>query len=313
MNESVVGIDLGFGWTKAGFNGHFFLCPSVIGDAVKLFESPSGMDGHIELWYNDQHYFVGELAIRQATMRYFSMAANKARSDVSAILAATALAALRAGRVNLVTGLPVDYFFQYKDDLLNQLQQLPKRVRIQIGAQTYQCSLDVQQIKIVPQPLGSALSIILDSRGKTIDHRLATKKVLVVDVGFHTLDILALSGLEIIRPLSFTRSLGMAVAYKGISQDLGGLPLYEVDRLYLSNQLDYHKAAFQALARQINDEIAGMNQRFDYYLITGGGGEKLYNWLLPGYDRILVPNAQTANVVGYQKLGAKTWSKRNIS
>lgn len=313
MKESVVGIDLGFGWTKAVYNGHFFLCPSVVGEAVKLFESPSGTENNIQLWFNDQHYFIGELAIRQATMKYFSMAANRARSDVSTILAATALAALQTSSTNIVTGLPVDYFFQYKDDLHKQLQQLPKRVRIQIANKSYHCLLDVQQIKIVPQPLGSALSLILDTHGNTVDHRLAAKNLLVVDVGFHTLDILALSGLEIMRPFSFTRSLGMAVAYKGISQDLGGLPLYEVDRLFLNNQLQGHKAALQALARQITEEIVGLNHQFDYYLITGGGGQKLYDWLLPGHNRILVPNAQTANVVGYQKLGVQTLSQRNIS
>lgn len=313
MNESVVGIDLGFGWTKAGHNGHFFLCPSVVGEAVKLFESPSGVENNIQLWFNDKHYFVGELAIRQATMKYFSMAANRARSDVSTILAATALAALKTGSVNIVTGLPVDFFFQYQNDLYNQLQQLPNRVRIQMGHQTHSCTLNVQKTKIVPQPLGSALSLILDERGNTIDQRLAAKNILVVDVGFHTLDILALSGLEIIRPLSFTRSLGLATAYKGISQDLGGVPLYEVDRMVLHSNLPGHRAALQALARQITEEIAGLNQRFDYYLITGGGGAKLYDWLLPGYERILVPNAQTANVIGYQYLGARTWSKRNIS
>ncbi|EEG78633.1 ParM/StbA family protein [Dethiobacter alkaliphilus] len=313
MKESVVGIDLGFGWTKAGHNGQFFRCPSVVGEAVNLFESPTGIENNIQLWYNDQHYFVGELAIRQATIKYFSMAANKARSDISAILAATALAALKPGRVNIVTGLPVDFYFQYKDDLDNQLQHLPNRVRIQMDNKTYNCALEVQQTKIVPQPLGSAMSLILDSRGNTIDHRLASKNILVVDVGFHTLDILALSALEIIRPFSFTRPLGMAVAYKGISQDLGGLPLYDVDRLFIKNQLQNHTAAFQSLARQITEEIAGLNQKFDHYLITGGGGAQLYNWLLPGFERILVPDAQQANVVGYQKLGAKTWSKRNIS
>ena len=184
MKESVVGIDLGFGWTKAGYNGRFFLCPSVIGEAVKLFQSPSGTENSIQLWFNDKHYFIGELAIRQATIKYFSMAENKARSDVSTILAATALAALQTSSVNIVTGLPVDFFFQYKDDLHYQLQNLPDQVRIQIGNQSYHCPLDVQDINIVPQPLGSALSLILDTRGNTMDHRLAGKNLLVVDVGF---------------------------------------------------------------------------------------------------------------------------------
>ena len=101
-------------------------------------------------------------------------------------LADAAFAALLPGtdytRVKVVTGLPVDY---YRD-----AEALAFHLRGQhaICADGRNLVVDVEAVRVQPQPFGGLLSVLLDERGKLmadVSH-LAQGRVGVLDVGMYT-------------------------------------------------------------------------------------------------------------------------------
>jgi len=64
--------------------------------------------------------------------------------------------------------------------------------------------------------------------------------------------------------------------------------------------------AFKALAGQIELEVESLNKRYDMYLLVGGTGLRIREYLtLP--NLLMLPDPQAANVRGYLKIAARLW------
>ena len=125
----ILGIDIGFGFTKATSGSQDLLFKSLLGEATDIqFREqmlPGGMSGedHLQVEVDGKGYFIGELAERQSNVRFFTLDQGQFISKFAKVLALTATARLVKGfiPVNLVTGLPIGAYRKHKDELARLL------------------------------------------------------------------------------------------------------------------------------------------------------------------------------------------------
>ena len=288
----VVGVDLGFGWVKACSGDRAIRFPAVVGEGRQLFEREVGNADPLDCLVHHSGQFVGNLAIRQSNTKTYSLSEDRASHKVAGVLLDVAIEQLQVGVCGVVTGLPIGWYWGQRDGMERLAMAHPA----------------VAQVKIVPQPLGSFMSWLLDDDGQ-VRHdraRYASGTVGIVDVGMHTADYLLLQGMEVSQPYSHTTRSGLHVALRTVGS---GLPLYEADQAVLSGSIDAREA-LQGLARQVRGEIESFWPDTDMVLVTGGGGAMLYDYLGVG---ILADDPGMANVEGYGKLGRRSWDADRVS
>ena len=126
---AIIGLDIGFGFTK-GTNGRDSLVfKSIFGDAsdIQYREQMLGtptIEEHLHVSIDGQEYFVGELAERQSNVRSFTLDQNQFISDFSKVMALTAISNLaeRNEPVRVVTGLPISYYRRHRKELKERLK-----------------------------------------------------------------------------------------------------------------------------------------------------------------------------------------------
>lgn len=317
-----VSIDLGYGWTKAIANSRKFFQPSVVGDFRKLMEQQTKSGDLIYTDGSDQ-YFVGDLALRQSRVRYNSTGEDKTDTWTSGVLLKSVLASLTpSGTVNVVTGLPVDYYLTQRsgfERLLDSVNESGKYQLEIIGGGNIIANPLINKRKIVPQPFGSAMDYLLTPDGSVANMDAARKSILVVDVGYYTLDLLELNAMEIGKNSRSPKQLGVDIAYNLLHgyllDSIGRAPeRFELDRYVLAGEYagyDIHSLidkAFRSLARQIRMEIDNQSEFYQTYLITGGSASLIAGYLdLP--NQIVLEDPQFANCRGYAKIGARAWQE----
>ncbi|ASA22564.1 ParM/StbA family protein [Paenibacillus donghaensis] len=307
-------IDLGFSWTKGRNGKRSYLQPSIIGESKPMFDMNIKADDYVF----DDEMFVGKLALRHSDIKYFSMNNNKAEAKTSDIILKTAIGAIsRSNPINLLTGLPLNFYFKQKSEFENKIISLNEvgTYNIRKGKNSNnQIKLIINRCKVVPQGYGIAMDYILNQDGSIEKHRVAKSKILAVDLGFYTLGLLGLDKMEIMKE-SAGLLLGVENAYKLLQSylhaSIGKSPAkYEMDQHVVSGVYEgmdikpLINKAFKALAQQIQNEIESLNIRFDHYLIGGGAARFIYNYLnLP--NKILFD--QLSQIRGYGKIGARIW------
>jgi len=312
-------VDIGYGWTKVTAGGKTWRQPSVLGEARQLFEE-NIREGDVQYRSNEAEYFIGDLALRHSQVKYAGTAENKAETWTTKILLEAALG-ITAPQANvyLVTGLPVDYYFKQRaamEELLASFND-PKPYELQVGCYKHIARPWVFKSKIVPQPLGSAMNYLLDSYGRMARPDDAKKKILVIDVGYYTLDLLILDAMEIGKESGSPTGLGVDTAYKLIQdylkEEFGKAPnRYELDPYVRAGEYDSYdikpliSKAFEALGTQIDLEIATLNTNFHKYIITGGWASLIADHINVPKDRLEVFD-QLGNIQGYKKIGARLW------
>lgn len=317
---NILSIDLGFGWTKAKYGSCNWCQPSILGEPSQLFEE-SKRTG--DLIYNNQ-YFVGNLAVRQSEVKFQSIKDNKAETWITEVLLKSALGCLNPrGSFNLVSGLPIDFYFNQRDSFSNLLSQINHsdyyEVEI-IGKIKQIAKPTIRQHKIVPQPLGTAMDYLLDNEGNLYRTDEAKKRILVIDLGFYTLDLLVLDSMEINKSSCSPVGLGVDTAYKLLRQHikdkLRKTPArYEMDQIVLSKEYEgvnvspLIENAFKSLAIQIQNEIESLNMDFNTCVLTGGASSFIEQYLSLNNLHV-VKKPQLANVRGYEKIGVRIWGTK---
>lgn len=174
--------------------------------------------------------------------------------------------------------------------------------------------LNIKECKIYPQGYGIAMSYLLDKNGKLINKHIARKKILVIDLGFYTLNLLGLDKLDIMKE-STSLLLGVEKAYKLLRRYLvehvGKAPsIYEMDQYVQSGFYEGYNIkpliskAFLSLALQVLNEVEGLNIQFDYYFIGGGAAFQIFD-ALTMKNKILF--GQMAQTEGYENAGVRQW------
>lgn len=320
-------VDLGFGWVKAAMEGGKVLrIPSVIGEPRNIYEEDvrrqdlrycldNEKSGSIET-----RYFVGDLALRHSDIKYAGTGKDKSRAFTTRILLETCLGYLAAEEsVNLVTGLPLDFYNTQKKDMEELLRDFNSGpiYRIQEGRQGPRMARPaINQFKIVPQHLGAAMNHFLDESGQEKNAGECMKTWLVIDPGRYTLGLLGLEKMQIMKESS-SPAMGVEVAYKIIQDELkeqlGRTPdRFLLDSYILDGEYDgidlvpLTDYAFKAWASQIQLEIESFNRDFHGYIITGGWADRVSKNLRLPKDKTFVLD-QWGNLKGYLKIGKRTW------
>lgn len=322
-----VGVDLGYGYVKTtdGEKEHVF--PSVVGMGHDI-KYRSDLSSHNRLLENlmvsvdGKKYFVGDLAIRQSEIAARSLDQNRVEDRNVKVLLLTALGLYTEHEnqsINMVTGLPTNYYASYKEAWIGTLRG-SHRVVFHLGGAEREKALSIDRLRIVPQPFGTLYDRVLDDKGGILDEDMARLKVGIIDIGFKTSDFAFADGLEFIERMSSSSATALSSAYAIIAgrlrEEMGiDKENYELDKIVERGEIRIagrshdisriKREAFERVATKIITEVDSLwdYRDLDLILITGGGGQALSEHLLAEFrNAALVDNPQLANVRGYLKL-----------
>ncbi len=322
---TVVGIDVGYGYTKAVTGGGHVKLPSLIGPAVQIkYHNDLISNGHgLEIVVGDQRWFVGELARLQSPYTI----SPRARARDAVIVQTLLLAALAQldleGTVNVVTGLPVSWY--HDREALIRLLQGPQEFTFN-GAMR---SIDVAQVLVVPQPFGSFFQMLLAGDGRLPEESipLTRQRVAVIDVGTHTTDFALADALRYVEPKSGSIEVAMARVYELIQravEERHGRPLslQEAEEVVQQGTVavrdrehevsDLVQQAVEAVALEIVGEaqtLWGDGLDLQTVLLTGGGGQRFLEALRRVYPHaVVMQEAQLANAAGFYRYGLRKFA-----
>lgn len=336
----ILGIDIGFGFTKATSGKQNLIFKSVLGESTDiqfreemLVADPAGEE-HLQVEVDGKSYFIGELAERQSNVRFFTLDQAQFIGKFAKVLALTAAARMVKGFVpiNLVTGLPIGSYRKHKDELARLLLGEHKVVLIDADGKREEKSISINKVRVIPQPFGSLFNVMLNDLGELGDKRLVRDKIGLIDVGFRTCDYTISDKMRYSERGSRTTDSGIARAFNVIATKLrekSGINI-ELYRLYdaidegrikirgkvyeLKPQTDQ---VFSQLATAVANEVDRLwvdDWDIDTMIITGGGGAVLGRYLKPllnGEVMELDPgiDMRMYNVDGYRKFGRHLWAK----
>jgi plasmid segregation protein ParM len=238
--------------------------------------------------------------------------------------------------ISLVTGLPIGYYRQHKDDLTQLLQGEHKVVLVDAAGKRQEKVLNISRVRVIPQPFGSMFNLILNDLGEAADKRMARDKIGIIDVGFRTSDYTIADKMRYSERGSRTTDSGIARAFTSIANKLReksgvGVELYrlyeavdrgsikirgkEYDLKVLTDQV------FSQLATSIASEADRLwtdDWDIDAMVITGGGGAVIARHLAPLLNGNVLPmdpskDARLCNVLGYWKFGKHLWARGAIA
>lgn len=334
----VIGIDIGFGYTKVTDGKNYKVFKSIYGEAVDFQFQESLLSGsdsaeHLHIDVGGEGYFIGELAERQSSNRQFTLEQNQFVSSATKILSLAALSGFMKERqqtVRVVLGLPIGHYRQYKAELAGLLRDTHDIVVSNAAGERKEIRIAISDVRVIPQPIGSVMDRLLDDQGRATDQRFALEKIGVIDVGFKTTDYTISDKTRYSERGSMTTQSGIAKAFASISAKLKencgiNVELYRLFEAVESGSIkirgkgfDLKKItqhAFQLLAQNIAadaNRIWADDWDIDKIMITGGGGAVLAPYLQPLLEGMIVPIEQDLdyrlhNVRGYYKYGCNVW------
>lgn len=340
----VIGIDIGFGFTKAVKGRENIIFKSILGEAAEIQYTEALLDEaekdeFLHLEFDGSSHFVGELAERQSNVRFFTLDQGQFVSRFARPLALTALGRLASSHVpvNLVTGLPIGHYRQHKDDFAKMLAGKHTVTMISRDGSREEKTININKVLVVPQPFGSLFDTMLTDEGKLKDKRFLQDKIGVIDVGFRTCDYTVSDKMRYSERGSRTTESGIARGFNIIASKLrekSGVNV-ELYRLYqavdkgsikIRGQEFDLKSITEQVFKQLSTTIANEVDRLwaddwdmDAMIITGGGGNVLETFLksqLTG--EVLTPADQHEdprfrNVRGYGKYGRYKWGTSSIT
>jgi plasmid segregation protein ParM len=336
----ILGIDIGFGFTKATNGTDTIIFKSLLGDSAEIqywadFGENRSAD-HIQVTIDGKSYFIGDLAEQQSRSPKFTLDQEKLITEYVRVLAITAAGLLTKNGpqvnvpVNVVSGLPIGFFKRNHERFHGILSGHHSVAYHSPHGQVTTKEIYINKVRMLPQPLGSILNLLMDGNGKVSNKELAGQKIGVVDIGFRTTDFTIMDRMRHIDRGSRTIDSGMSKAFGLIAQKLQekcGVSV-ELYRLYQAveegairmrgkpiNFASIRDQVFEQLAGSIAGEIDRLwahDWDIDLIVLTGGGSRELARHLKPLIDGNVVPlephiDSRLNNVFGYLKYGKFAW------
>lgn len=335
----LLGVDVGFGFTKATNGRDVIVFKSLLGNAADIqyreqLLDPGGAEEHLHVELDGASWFLGELAERQSHTRLFTLDHDQFIARFTRTLALAAVARL-AGRnvpVKLVTGLPVSHYRRHRDELGRLLQGKHEMALVDRSGTRVETVLNVDQVRVIPQPFGSLFNLMLNDRGEGGERRFLQEKIGVIDIGFRTADYTISDRTRYSERGSHTSDNGIAEAFGTISarlQEKSGISV-ELYRLYDaaargSIKIRGRSYDIRGLVEKVLGQLAAAvsaeldrlwadDWDIDTMVITGGGGAVLAPYLQPLLKgEVLAPesgsDSRLHNVVGYRKYAMNLWMR----
>ncbi len=335
-NMEIVGIDVGFGFTKAYNGKNSVIFKSLIGDATDIqFRSSMGegsSTSNLHITLDDKSYFLGSYAEMQSNIREFTLDQEKLLEEFVKILAITAagLCCDTNGPISVVSGLPVGYLKRDSKKLKQMIKGNHEITFHNNSSEDVTKRVNIDRIHVIPQPIGSIFNLIFDENGKIKDRVLATQKLGVVDIGFKTTDFSIFDHLQYIERGSSTMDSGISKCFSVISNKLRqesniNIELYRMFNFIESGMIkirgkEYnisnlkkrvYNHASSAIASDLN-RLWENDWDIDSIILSGGGSVELSEYITPNIDGNVIPirkniDARFNNVQGYCKFGRYKW------
>ncbi|MBA1335347.1 MAG: hypothetical protein HPY66_0969 [Firmicutes bacterium] len=325
----LIGLDVGYGFVKVtdGRIGYSF--PSVVGEGhnkptFNVKSAELSVIDDLKIGIGNDLYFVGKSAIRHSKFAHRDLSYTRAVSDDLEILFFSALSPFCSNPINkfrVVTGLPVERM-HLADDLAKRVKG-EKMISLYTDGKIQEVKIDIDDVEVVPQPLGTYWSVYLNGLGQIAEPLEGHTGI--VDVGFRTTDLAAVEDSEYIPEKSKTVPIGLVTAYSDIANYLAttyGLEKesYDLDSIVIKRKINVAgetidisgiiNKAFEKLA--VNTlVIINSNWKttdFDSLILSGGGGQAISSYMLPQLSQAkLTAEPITANCRGYLAWANRHW------
>lgn len=314
-------VDAGYGLTKA-YNGNTktVVFKSIIGQPEQItFKLNDDIFNHQPAKNNGTinidglgSYFVGENAVLQSRLNWSIRDRNRSYSDIK-ILTLAAMSQLGiSGDVSLMTGIPVKWYSQQKEQLSNSLLG-----QYTVNGQT----INITKCKVIVQPIGSYFSILFGNNGTIQRPEFINKKIGVIDVGMYTTDIIIMDGATFIEGGSDSTTVAMAKLYELAKSAIEKkydltINLANVEKAiknnYITVQGQKHSLTpivepiLNTLKKTIYGYISNVwadyHKQLDYIFLSGGGASTLAPYLKDHFPQLeQISDSHIANVLGYYR------------
>lgn len=322
-----VGLDIGYGVTKAICGENVVMFPSVAAHARDLDfqadETAAKYPGDM-ITDEDGSWFIGDLAISQSANELIRLRGRTADETTIGNVFRTRLARVALGKlfpdyhngeavhIRIATGLPVDH-----------MRGAPALKTALIGQHPINTDLamfvaNVTEVMVMPQPYGTIYANTLTSEGEINDCHTAVRTG-VIDVGTYTIDAALDADGEYIEGESGSRESGVYTAQqriaKAINKDFGYMPKQSTIESVLKSAcisvsggepISYADEVERALAPVRSTTLALMNEKWgtgkevDVIYVSGGGAVLVFDEIKAVYPQArLVGNSQLANARGF--------------
>ena len=315
-----VGLDIGYGYTKAVSPERIVSFPSLVGVAARdLFQLDGRSVPRLEL--GGRQYVCGEAASRHSLLPVEVRNRSFVSSEVHKVLTLWALAELNVREASAVFGLPVDHYASLKPQVLKYGGVCAFRVD---GA-SFAVTLDV--LEVVPQPAGTVFDLLLNRLGEPTGEEFLDRSVGVIDVGYFTTDLIVLEDLEFVSARSRGCDLGISVLLERIRGELEeafstSFSLREAERVLRRGavrlegverpvRFDGHLRDFAQGIMSFVRNVWGDPRKLDIVILTGGGAELIASHLKEEIPHLrAAQNPVFSNARGFQKYAARLLRRR---
>jgi plasmid segregation protein ParM len=321
----ILSIDIGYGYTKGvGPDDLHFSFPSVIGTAEDIRFATDLIRGGEErvVRYGSWRFFYGEQAVLQSRIQSAIFDRSRVHDDTYKMLFVAALVELAKFRpntqhLNVVTGLPVDFF----SDRPEVIKSFEGGYRITTGGVK---KIAVESVFVAPQPFGSLFRELLSERGKIDNSDVEKGRIGIIDIGTFTTDFVVADELRYVQRLSGSIRIGWSKVINQVQQALADqymleLMPYEVDRAIQAQEVRVRgePISLEKLIKPATADIQtaiiarardlwGAAANLDMILVSGGGGPHLYETIHKLYPHArLLDNAFWANAEGFYRFGQR--------
>jgi plasmid segregation protein ParM len=326
-----LGVDVGFGYTKA-FNGErSIIFKSIIGDATEIqfqsgFSEGSSLE-NLHITVDGREYFVGDMAEKQSNVREFTLDQNTMLENSAKVMALTAISCYCTRprqEFSVVTGLPIRYYKQFRQRFVSLLQGEHKIVLHNRAEQDEEQTVVIKNVRVLPQPFGAVFNTMMNDHGRIIDRDMARQKFGIIDIGFRTTDYTITDKLRYIERGSRTTDTGISKAFSLISKKIleqsgVNVELYRLFEPVRDGKIRIRGKDFSLtelsdqVMKQLSTSIVSDMERLwvddwdlEFILLSGGGSVDMgpiLEKMIDGQCRMI--SAQTdvrlVNVVGYLK------------
>ncbi|MFE8033859.1 hypothetical protein [Thiohalocapsa marina] len=326
----VIGLDIGYSNLKLAAGAcdsapQTGVMPAVAAPqahvAMRLDAGESASPEGIAVSVQGRRWIAGVAPVRVSGWQR-SLHEDYVTSDSYQALLLAALQAIGVERIDrLVTGLPVA---QATDSMRRERLRRRLQGRHALGERT----VEVTEVRVIAQPVGAFVDLLMRADKPTLE-RIAAGTVLVIDVGFFSVDWSVLINGDLRRTASGTSLEAMSVLIDAAAERLRGLhggkaPVAAIERalaqgcsaillrgdwvdLGPSLQLaarEVGEVALEALRRDLRHEQTNV----DLLLLTGGGAalfEPVVRRVFPDVPLQLPPDPVGANARGFFHYGCR--------
>jgi len=306
----VIGIDIGYGYTKSFTVASETQRKLIFQTLVSPYtpEICFGINfGTITV--NGKKYAIGEeLMLNQIPCETTTREDFVGSPSYMAILGYVLSHTNFHGKV-LVTGLPPTFYYKKRAEELSELIK-EQWITDDMGKPI----LLPEIIKVIPQGAGIFFSFVINHPS------IFEENVLVVDIGYYTLDIVFFTKGKYVEGAAMSFSMGVKRIYDEIRKKFGRIhgvfskddeSIEEIIRYgkythsgkeYQLNVTDIINSYRNMISSTIKSRLGDMVKLIDYILV-GGGGVNLFRETMSGV--ILVEDPQFANARGFYLYGKK--------